>query len=123
MFQTDSSLGQLWRRERRRAICGTADLAAYDFLKSDTLAGPEPTFNRIKMPRILSGPRLSYPEYLRRARVQGRVVVAAVVGTAGQVEPGSLKIQQGPHRDFRDPGKDYVEKARIKPARRPGRPG
>jgi len=122
MFQTDSSLGQLWRRERRRAICGTADLAAYDFLKSDKLAGPESTFNRIKMPRILSGPRLSYPEYLRRARVQGRVVVAAVVDTAGQVEPGSIKIVQSPHRDFSDQGKHYVEKARFEPARIDGHP-
>jgi len=122
MARTDPTLGQIWRRERRRAICGTADLAAYDFLKSDSLAGAESTFKRIKMPRILSGPRLSYPEYLRRARVQGRVVVAAVIDTAGQVEPGSIKVVQSPHRDFSDQATHYVEKARFEPARIDARP-
>src|SRR5207247_6443114 len=73
MFQTDSSLGQLWRRERRRAICGTADFAAYDLLKSDTLAGPEATVKPPTIPRILSVPRLRSHADLRRARDNARV--------------------------------------------------
>ena len=122
MFRTDPTLGQLWQRERERAICGTPELAAYDFLGSDTLAGPPSTLSRTERPRILSGPRLSYPEYLRRAHVQGRVVVAAVIDTAGHAEPGSIKIVQSPHRDFSDQAKHYVEKARFEPARIGARP-
>ncbi len=43
-------------------------------------------------PRIVSGPRLRYPERLRQARVQGRVVAAAVIDTTGRAEQGSIKI-------------------------------
>jgi len=98
MFRTDPTLGQLWQRERERAICGTPELAAYDFLGSDTLAGPPSTLSRTERPRILSGPRLSYPEYLRRAHVQGRVVVAAVMtppATPSRARSKSFKARTG----------------------------
>jgi TonB family protein len=122
MARMDPALGQLWQRERKRAICGTPEPEAYDFLGSDTLASPQSTTSRNERPRVLSGPRLSYPEHLRRARVQGRVVVAAVIDTAGHAERGSIKIVQSPHRAFSEQAKRYVEDARFEPARIGTRP-
>jgi len=55
---------------------------------------------------------LSYPEELRARGVQGRVVVAAVIDTAGHAEPGSIKVVQRPHPAFRHQP-HYVEKARF----------
>ena len=122
LSQADPALGVMWLRERARAICGTPEPEAYVFLNSDTSAAPQSTLSRTEAPRILSGPRLSYPEDLRRAGVQGRVVVAAVIDTAGYAEPGSIKVVQSPHPAFRYQATHYVEKARFKPARIGDRP-
>ncbi len=118
----DPALALIWRRERARAICGTLEPPAYSFVGSDTLGAPQSTLSRTEAPRILSGPRLSYPEELRRAGVQGRVVVAAVIDTAGYAEPGSIKVVQSPHPAFRNQATHYVEKARFRPARIGDRP-
>jgi len=115
MYQVDSSLGRLWRRERRRAICGVPEPEAVDFLTSDTTGlGVGTPFEK---PAVLSGPNLRYPEVLRRARVQGRVVVAAVIDTGGRAEQGSIKILESPHPDFSRAARRYVEQARFRPAR------
>jgi len=120
MFQVDSSLGRLWRRERCRAICGMPEPAAVDFLASDTIGLDVGTpFEKL---RVLSGPRLSYPEQLLRAGGQGRVVVAAVIDTGGRAEAGSIKILASPHADFSREARRYVERARFQPGRIANRP-
>ncbi len=50
-------------------------------------------------PSVLSGPQLVYPEILRQARIQGRVIVQAIIDTTGRAEPKSLKILQSPNQD------------------------
>ncbi len=50
-------------------------------------------------PSVLSGPQLVYPEILRQARLQGRVIVQAIIDTTGRAEPKSLKILQSPNQD------------------------
>jgi TonB family protein len=120
MYQVDSSLGRVWRRERRRAICGVPEPEAVDFLVSDTTGLEAGT--PFQKPGVLSGPTLRYPEVLRRAGVQGRVVVAAVVDTAGRAEEGSIKILETPHPDFSREARRYVEQARFRPARIRDRP-
>jgi TonB family protein len=122
MFQLDSGLGRLWRRERGRAICGMPEPAAFDFLASDSAGAGPPVSVLKEKPRILSGPNVRYPEHLRRARIQGRVVVAAVIDTSGHAEPGSIKIVQSPHRDFGSQAKRYLEQARFQPGRIGTRP-
>src|SRR2546429_3323071 len=41
---------------------------------------------------IVTAPPLEYPPALRRAGLQGRVTVQAVIDTLGRAEPASLKV-------------------------------
>ncbi len=120
MLQVDSSLWRVWRRERRRAICGVPEPAAIDFLSSDTAGSDAGT--PFEKPKVLSGPLVRYPEALRRSGGQGRVVVAAVIDTGGRAEAGSIKILESPHPDFSRAARRYVEEARFQPARISNRP-
>jgi len=47
-------------------------------------------------PEVLSGPALNYPDLLRQAGVQGRVLVQAIIDTSGRAEPPSVKVIQVP---------------------------
>ncbi len=122
LYGLDPALGRLWQRERGRVICGLPEPAAVDFLAADTVGVGPSARGLTEGPRLLSGPRLIYPELLRRARVRGRVVVAAVIDTSGRAERGSIKILQSPHRDFSEQAKHYAEEARFQPARIGTRP-
>src|SRR3989441_7617625 len=68
-------------------------------------------------PSILSGPQLVYPDLLRQAGIQGRVIVQVIVDTTGRAEPNSIKILQSPNPGFDQPAKNYVLKALYRPAR------
>ncbi len=68
-------------------------------------------------PSILWGPPLRYPELLARARVQGRVIVRAIIDTTGRAEPGSVQIVETPHVLFNQSARDYMLHAVFRPAR------
>src|SRR2546426_3521367 len=72
-------------------------------------------------PEVLSGPQPQYPDLLRQAGVQGRVLVQAIIDTTGRAEPASLKIIQSPNPGFDQPAKNYVLRALFRPARVHGR--
>lgn len=72
-------------------------------------------------PEVLSGPLLVYPDLLRQAGVQGRVIVQAIIDTSGRAEPPSVKIIQSPNPGFDQPAKQYVLRALFRPARVHGR--
>ncbi|HYT63976.1 MAG TPA: energy transducer TonB [Gemmatimonadales bacterium] len=72
-------------------------------------------------PEVLSGPSLQYPDLLRQAGVQGRVLVQAIIDTAGRAEPPSVKVIQSPNPGFDQPAKTYVLRALFRPARVHGR--
>jgi protein TonB len=72
-------------------------------------------------PEVLSGPSLVYPDLLRQAGVQGRVIVQAIIDTSGRAEPPSVKIIQSPNPGFDQPAKNYVLRALFRPARVHGR--
>ena len=72
-------------------------------------------------PEVLSGPQLQYPDLLRQAGVQGRVLVQAIIDTSGRAEPPSVKIIQSPNPGFDQPAKNYVLRALFRPARVHGR--
>lgn len=72
-------------------------------------------------PELLSGPQLTYPDLLRQAGVQGRVLVQAIIDTSGRAEPPSVKIIQSPNPGFDQPAKNYVMRALFRPARVHGR--
>jgi TonB family protein len=71
-----------------------------DQVYADSVVGVRPEF--------LSGPRLVYPDSLRQAGVQGRVIVQAVLDTMGRAEPWSVKIIQSPHPGFDQPARNFV---------------
>ncbi len=116
LARVDSSLGVIWRREQMRARCGFGDrdsLALAVSVDSSLLT---------TQPRVLRGPRPQYPMNLRRAGLSGRVLVSAVVDTAGRAEPGSIKVIDSPHEDFSHEARRYVQTATFEPARIGDRP-
>jgi TonB family protein len=72
-------------------------------------------------PHQISSPMLAYPAPLLLARVTGRVVVEAVIDSAGSVEAASLRVITSSDPRFNDAAKAYVEKARFTPGRIAGR--
>ena len=72
-------------------------------------------------PEIISGPQLQYPDLLRHAGVQGRVLVQVIIDTTGRAEPSSVKIIQSPNPGFDQAAKNYVLSALFRPARVHGR--
>jgi len=120
LAQVDAGLGAIWRRERHRAICGTAALESRE--SRDRLAPGDNAPVVDQKPQVLSGPQLWYPEQLRQAGVTGRVLMAAIVDTAGRIEPGSIKILTSPHDGLTREARRYLEGAKIRPARIGGQP-
>jgi len=72
-------------------------------------------------PEVLSGPILTYPELMRQAGIEGRVVVEVVIDSLGRAEPGSLRIVESPQRAFEAAALAYVRRALFRPARVMGR--
>src|SRR2546427_437796 len=62
-----------------------------------------------------------YPELLKQAQIQGRVIVQAVIDTLGRAEPNTIKILQSPNPGFDQPSRNYVLKTLFRPARVHGR--
>ena len=72
-------------------------------------------------PAVLSAPTLHYPELLRQAQIQGRVLVQAIIDTLGRAEPPSVKVLQSPNPGFDQSAQSYVTKALFRPGRVHGR--
>jgi len=72
-------------------------------------------------PEMLTHAPLQYPDLLRQAGVQGRVLVQAIIDTSGRAEPGSVKVIQSPNPGFDSPAKQMILKALFRPARVHGR--
>ena len=66
-------------------------------------------------PVMVSHPPLQYPEQLRRAGVQGRVVVRVIVDANGRVEPGAVKIISSTNSAFDASAKRMILGARYQP--------
>jgi len=72
-------------------------------------------------PALLSAPPAPYPDLLKAARVQGRVVLRAIVDTTGRVEPGSVEIASSPNPGFDLSARQWILKALFRPARLHGK--
>lgn len=74
-----------------------------------------------EQPELLSGPHPAFPELLKQAQIQGRVVVQAVIDTAGRAEPNSIHVLQSPNPGFNPSAIDAVRRSLFRPARVHGR--
>ena len=72
-------------------------------------------------PELLSSPPAEYPWILRRAGIQGTVVVRVVIDTLGRMEPGSPRVVSSSNPAFDEPALKVVREAVFRPARVHGR--
>ena len=67
-------------------------------------------------PEVLSGPLPRYPELLRQAGIQGRVVLEATVDTTGRVELVSVTIVSATNPAFVEPARQALLATLFRPA-------
>lgn len=72
-------------------------------------------------PVMLAHPAINYPEVLRQAGIEGRVLVEAVLDTLGRAEPLSLRVTASPHQLFDREALSVVAGSRFRPGRSDGR--
>lgn len=73
-------------------------------------------------PERIAFPQPEYPRMLLEARIEGQVVLEAVIDTAGHAEPPSIKVISSTNRAFEAPAKDALRKALFRPGRVRGQP-
>lgn len=87
------------------------------------LGGRAPLDARVveEQPVMLTHPAINYPEVLRQAGIEGRVLVEAVLDTLGRAEPGSLRVTASPNPMFDREALAVVLGSRYRPGRAEGR--
>lgn len=73
-------------------------------------------------PAVLAAPEARYPDLLRQAGIEGRVVIRAIIDTSGHAEPNSIRIVRSPNPGFDQPSRNWMLRALFRPARVHGRP-
>lgn len=68
-------------------------------------------------PERISFPQPEYPRMLLEARIEGQVVLEAVIDSTGHAEPPSIKVVSSTNRAFEAPAKDALRKALFRPGR------
>ncbi len=68
-------------------------------------------------PALLVSTAPVYPELLRQAGIQGRVIIQAIVDTSGRAEPNSIKIVRTPNPAFNKSAQEWILSALFRPAR------
>jgi protein TonB len=72
-------------------------------------------------PLLLAGPPLQYPNLLRYAGIEGRVLVRAIIDSSGHAEPASVQVIASPHPGFNQAARNVVLGARFRHGRFRGR--
>jgi TonB family protein len=75
-----------------------------------------------RKPELLRMPRLEYPDSLRRAGIQGSVLLEFILDTLGRAEPASIQVLYSSHPAFSEAARRAVAAARFRPAELGGRP-
>lgn len=70
-------------------------------------------------PETCTQPR--YPEILRQAGIEGRVLIEVILDTLGRAERGSIRVMSSPHQLFEAPARETVASCRYRPGRIQGR--
>ena len=72
-------------------------------------------------PVLLAGPQAVYPELLRQAGLEGRVILEAVVDTTGRIELASVTVVSATHGAFVAPARQSLVSSLFRPGRVRGR--
>jgi protein TonB len=74
-------------------------------------------------PEVVAGSCIAprYPEILRQAGIEGRVLIEFVIDTLGRAERGSLRVVNSQHQLFESPAREAVLSCRFRPGRISGR--
>ncbi len=72
-------------------------------------------------PEYVGGPKPRYPDLLRQAGIDGRVLVEFVVDTVGRVERGSIKILSSTNQLFEQPTREAISASSFRPGKISGR--
>ncbi|MSR06123.1 MAG: TonB family protein [Gemmatimonadetes bacterium] len=60
------------------------------------------------MPVRISAATPAYPDELKRARLEGTVIVEARIDSTGKVEPSSVNVVESPDLRFDEPAREFV---------------
>ena len=71
-------------------------------------------------PTLVTMPEPAYPDAMRRAGIEGRVVLKALVNTRGRVVPSSILVLRSTDPEFSTPAVLALSAARFRPARLAG---
>lgn len=115
----DPLVGQAWQPPGVEFPPGPITLTGTTLIAITTV----PVDARIveEQPELLSHPTLRYPEVLRQAGIEGRVLVEAVLDSLGHPEAGSLRVVSSAHPLFDPEALDVVQGSRYRPGRIAGR--
>jgi protein TonB len=72
-------------------------------------------------PERVSSPPARYPDILRQAGIEGRVLVEVVIDTTGHAERGSIRILSSTHQLFEGPAREVVQSSLYSPGKIQGR--
>ena len=72
-------------------------------------------------PERVSGPLPKYPEILKQAGIEGRVVVEAIIDTTGHAERGSIKVLSSTNQLFEQPARECIAATVFRPGKIAGR--
>ena len=72
-------------------------------------------------PERVSSPPARYPDILRQAGIEGRVLVEVVIDTTGHAERGSMRILTSTHQLFEGPAREVVQGSTYSPGKIQGR--
>jgi protein TonB len=72
-------------------------------------------------PERISSPPVRYPEILRQAGIDGRVLVECIIDTTGHAERGSIKVLSSTNQLFEQPAREAVAASLYRPGRISGR--
>jgi protein TonB len=68
-------------------------------------------------PEAVTGPQPRYPDLLRQAGIDGRVLLEFVVDTVGRVERGSVKVLSSTNQLFEQPARDAISQWTFRPGK------
>jgi TonB family protein len=72
-------------------------------------------------PELLAGPLPTYPDLLRQAGIEGRVVLEAVIDSTGRVKAASISVVLATNPSFVEPARQALRATLFRPARVNGR--